>query len=215
MAWRLSNNLAAIRQSIWDHFGEHVTVGTIGDSAHQNSTSDHNPDARGIVCAIDVMYPVGSKASAVVRASIGRPDLQYIIHNHTIWSASVGWGARQYTGSNPHTDHVHLSSKHTSAADNYVTGLSFSSVPTPAPTPVPTFAVPVYSGELRRGSQSAAVRVLQQRLNQRGYQHLNTDGQYGPATEANVRRFQRFAHLSIDGRVGPKTWSALWTLRIT
>jgi hypothetical protein len=39
-----------------------------------------------------------------------RLGIQYVIWNHRIWgaySASAGW--RRYTGSNPHTDHVHIS----------------------------------------------------------------------------------------------------------
>lgn len=43
-------------------------------------------------------------------AMIRRLGIQYIIWNHRIWgsySASQGW--RTYTGSNPHTDHVHFS----------------------------------------------------------------------------------------------------------
>lgn len=214
MSWRLSGNLVYIRQSIWDHFPDHVTVGSIGDAAHAASTSDHNPDGRGIVCAIDVMYSVGANASAVVRASVGRGDLAYVIHNRTIWSASHGWGARSYTGSDPHTNHVHISSFHTAGADSNHVGLSFGSSPTPVPNP--SSPVPAWSGpDLGRGSKGQKVKDVQYRLNTRGYAHLDVDGDYGPATEDRVRRFQRFAHLAVDGRVGIHTWTALWAIPIS
>lgn len=116
MTWRVSGNLLTIADSIREHLGT-VTIFFIGDAAHQAEVSDHNPDSRGIVCAADVMYEVGPNATEVVKACIGRPDLTYVIHNHTIWSASHGWVGRDYTGSNPHTDHVHISTAHTTEAD--------------------------------------------------------------------------------------------------
>jgi murein L,D-transpeptidase YcbB/YkuD len=211
MAWRLSGNLAAIRQSIWNAFSPKVTVGTIGDPSHSYRASDHNPDSRGIVCAIDVMYPVGAKASAVVRAAVGRADLAYIIHNRTIWSANNGWKAARYTGSDPHTNHVHISSKHTSTADQRRVGLNLGGI---APV-APAANIPAYPGLLKRGSKGLAVQVLQQRLNERGYAHIAVDQDFGADTEDRVRKFQRYARIRIDGIVGPVTHRALWTKPIT
>ena len=41
--------------------------------------------------------------------------MEYVIHNRTIWSASHGWAPRAYTGSDPHTSHVHVSGRHGAA----------------------------------------------------------------------------------------------------
>jgi len=85
------------------------TDGWIGDAAHQATQSDHNPDSRGIVHAIDIDKD-GIVPAMVVNACIDddRPT-SYVIWNRTIWSRSRRWIPRAYTGSNPHTDHIHVS----------------------------------------------------------------------------------------------------------
>lgn len=108
----LAANLDAARHEIWAAFPGTV-VGWIGDLAHMANCSDHNADACGRVHAIDPMTPAGTVAAkAIVNAAVGRPDLEYVIHDRTIWSASQGWAPRAYTGSDPHTSHVHLSGRH-------------------------------------------------------------------------------------------------------
>lgn len=62
---------------------------------------------------------------------------------------------------------------------------------------------------LRRGSPkntTALVKELQKRL---GFTGGKIDGDFGPATEAAVRRFQRAHAMVADGVVGPATWAAL------
>ena len=56
---------------------------------------------------------------------------------------------------------------------------------------------------LRRGDRGPLVRVLQAALG------VNVDGDFGPATEARARAFQRAQGLVADGIVGPRTWVAL------
>lgn len=208
----LAGNLAYIRTDIYNHFNPNPTVYWLGDASHAATVSDHNPDSHGRVHAIDVMFPVGSKATAVVKACIGRSDLKYVIHNRTIWSAAYGWKARKYTGSNPHRDHVHISGKSGSTAEGRRTHLNWGVAAKPA-APV---TVPAYPGELSKGDKSTGVRTLQARLNTRGYKPtLKVDGDFGGNTDTHVRAFQRWAGLKVDGIVGPQTWRALWVLKIT
>jgi hypothetical protein len=58
------------------------------------------------------------------------------------------------------------------------------------------------------------VRRLQTWLNAMfpSYSRLAVDGQYGPATEAVVREFQRRSGLVADGVIGPKTLAAMRSL---
>jgi hypothetical protein len=120
MSWRLMGNLASIRAEIRYHFDPPPRMYTIGDKAHMKRVSDHNVANYGfgdVVAALDVMLPAGPKASALVRACVGRKDLAYVIHDGKIWSARYGWSMRPYTGTNKHRDHVHISSRHSRAAD--------------------------------------------------------------------------------------------------
>jgi hypothetical protein len=96
--------------------------GWIGDAAHQAEHSDHNPDSRGLVHAIDVDTDLGSGAHMLdfVDHLVARRDkrLTYIIFNRVIWSASRDWTGRPYTGSDPHTGHAHISAGNTPAREN-------------------------------------------------------------------------------------------------
>ena len=64
--------------------------------------------------------------------------------------------------------------------------------------------------DLRQGMRGTDVRVLQDFLTKAGVK-TKVDGQYGPKTTSNVRRWERKAKLPIDGRM-PKTDAA--TLRM-
>ncbi len=57
--------------------------------------------------------------------------------------------------------------------------------------------------------EGEAVRELQQRLTDQGFDPGPIDGIFGPQTEAAVRAFQRAAGLEDDGIVGPWTWAWL------
>lgn len=61
---------------------------------------------------------------------------------------------------------------------------------------------------LKMGSKGPYVTQLQEILKKKGYP-LKVDGDFGPATQAAVKDFQRVNKLTDDGIVGPKTWEKL------
>lgn len=61
---------------------------------------------------------------------------------------------------------------------------------------------------LRRGDRGPDVGYLQSRLNARGFTTA-VDSDFGPKTDAMVRRFQGSENIVVDGVVGPQTWNLL------
>jgi hypothetical protein len=72
-----------------------------------------------------------------------------------------------------------------------------------APLNVPIATVSPSSAMLRLGSKGNPVKIVQAKLG------IRPDGDFGPATEAAVKKFQSERGLVADGRVGPKTWALL------
>jgi peptidoglycan hydrolase-like protein with peptidoglycan-binding domain len=66
---------------------------------------------------------------------------------------------------------------------------------------------------LGRGDRGDDVAAWQQQLNGIGFA-LVVDGDFGPATEAATRSFQRDAGLVADGIVGPRTRAAMAALLV-
>ncbi|MGL4107269.1 glycoside hydrolase family protein [Clostridium sp. LP20] len=56
---------------------------------------------------------------------------------------------------------------------------------------------------IKRGAKGSITKLLQEKLG------INTDGNFGPATEAAVKQFQRNNGLIADGIVGKNTWNKL------
>ncbi|MCM0594082.1 MAG: peptidoglycan-binding domain-containing protein [Gloeotrichia echinulata DEX184] len=69
--------------------------------------------------------------------------------------------------------------------------------------------LPVLTRILRRGSKGQDVETLQKLLNEKGFDAGQVDGDFGPKTEAAVKKFQTQASITVDGIVGPQTWQAL------
>lgn len=106
--------------------------GSIGDVAHRQSVSDHNPDEEGNVPihdadsvnevhAIDVDKDLNESDLTMekvvqfllIRCRSGAEKrLRYIIYNRRIWSASSDWVQKTYTGASPHTEHAHFSASY-------------------------------------------------------------------------------------------------------
>lgn len=201
------------------------TDGWIGDTSHkksgrpENGGSDHNVNRRGIVCALDIDVD-GIDCPYVIARMIRHPSTNYVIWNRKIWSRSRGFKVAAYTGSNPHTDHIHLSIMQSTAAENNTTpwgiatgtvlagnaGSRTESGPATAAWPQPLIT---QMPQLERSPQERQpVRKLQALLSAVGGR-LATDGVFGALTDAAVRTFQQANGLAADGVVGPKTWAAL------
>lgn len=120
--------------------------GTIGDQAHAARVSDHNPDRDGVVLAADLTHDPGHGVDAHgwIRWRVAKGDrrIKYAISNGEWWKPD-GRGWRRYTGSNPHTKHVHVSIAKAFAGDvsEWFAGWLTDTPPAP-PTPPPTPAPP-------------------------------------------------------------------------
>jgi hypothetical protein len=112
---------------------DRTSDGWIGDTRHQARPSDHNPDAEGIVRAIDIDRDLSGKAKPdlmpdladqIRHAAKSDKRIAYVIFNGKIASARLGFRWRKYKGSNPHNHHCHVS--FTKAGD---TDSSFFNIP--------------------------------------------------------------------------------------
>lgn len=68
---------------------------------------------------------------------------------------------------------------------------------------------PDFRNTIRRGSKGSDVSKIQRQLTNFGYT-LTIDGDFGPATEAKVKQFQKDKGLLSDGICGPQTYGALF-----
>lgn len=107
---RLVVSLRRLAREIDARWPDRTTAsdGWIGDAAHQLEKSDHNPDARGRVLALDVTSS-GIAVGALVRAACAHPSTHYVISDHKIYERQHGFYPIKYMGSDPHTSHVHIS----------------------------------------------------------------------------------------------------------
>jgi GH25 family lysozyme M1 (1,4-beta-N-acetylmuramidase) len=68
---------------------------------------------------------------------------------------------------------------------------------------------PLPHGIIRKGNEGNHVKQLQAALNASGHKAGSVDGDFGPKTEAAVRKFQDKHDLKVDGIYGPKTKAKL------
>jgi hypothetical protein len=110
-----------LRLQVDDAFGnrQRSSDGWLGDTRHSSRTSDHNPDANGIVRAIDISRNLsGAKEPDLmpdladqIRLCAKRGDkrIAYVIFNNKICSRKSLWRWVAYKGINPHVKHCHVS----------------------------------------------------------------------------------------------------------
>ena len=97
---------------------DRTSDGWLGDTRHAARPSDHNPDAKGIVRAIDIDRDLSGKkkpdlmpdlADQIRHAAKSDKRIAYIIFAGKIASPRMGWRWRKYSGINPHDHHCHIS----------------------------------------------------------------------------------------------------------
>jgi peptidoglycan hydrolase-like protein with peptidoglycan-binding domain len=194
--------------------------GIIGDARHQaEPASDHNPDERGIVHAFDLTHApeIGVDCHVISERIRGHHDhrVRYVIFDRRIflgpWSGGVQRGDREpwlwvpYTGTSPHTEHMHVSigydpSAEDDVSDWYAPGRHL----TPPTLQFGDHGIPV------EHLQVALVIWHRDHHNGSGVaQHLKPTGRFDLMTQRVVMDFQVRLGLNADGIVGPRTWAKL------
>lgn len=168
----LAHNLFVRRTAVL-HCWPTVSVFWLGDAAHQAERSDHNPDSRGIVHAIDVMLQAGSaRAIATLKWLLSHPaDLQYVIHNRKIYHVKNGFSPVAYTGSDPHTNHIHASGRHGTVGGNAHTESGYSTAAekiSPTGTPCDPEDEVVSKEDVAAIAKASAAAVVAQKLGRSG-----------------------------------------------
>ncbi len=116
MNWKLAGSLECLRKQIDARYPSRSrkSDGTIGDARHQKEKSDHNPNERGVVLAMDVTHDPVNGPNCTLLAEKLRisedPRIAYVIWNRRIFSSTKKpWTWRPYYGENPHDKHMHIS----------------------------------------------------------------------------------------------------------
>ncbi len=219
----LAPSLSGLRSEVngrWPH-RDRTSDGWIGDAAHSARESDHNPDERGMVHAIDLDKD-GLDLERLLRAVIGDPRAWYVIHNRTIWSRTYGWAPRPYTGTNPHTGHVHVSIRYDVTSEQDTRSWFGTTVRRTAG--LPKIDASNVIGQARRSKDDPDAklkdlpgsrlvqRALNDRLDLQRAHRLEVDGKLGPASRRAVAAYaNRMRSLGHDGmgRDGIPTLSLL------
>ncbi len=115
--WRLAKSLIVFRDQINQLYPNRsrASDGTIGDTAHAATVSDHNPLPNGVVTAFDLTHdPEHGVDCNVIAESLRNsrnPRIRYVIFNRRVFDPGngFGWGWQPYNGDNPHDHHMHIS----------------------------------------------------------------------------------------------------------
>lgn len=115
---RLAGSLSRLRaevDALWPDRSR-TSDGWIGDAAHAARESDHNPDARGIVHALDITA-AGVHSTALLVALTHHPATHYVIYRSVIYSRRNRFLGVPYTGADAHVKHLHVSIGHRTGAE--------------------------------------------------------------------------------------------------
>jgi LPXTG-motif cell wall-anchored protein len=155
--WRTARSLDKLRAQInalWP-VRDKSSDGTIGDTAHQATKSEHNPEDHdnnpatpGVVRAMDITHDPdhGVDAQKIVDSLVASKDprILYLIFNGRMWRSYAKpnirpWVPAPYTGSNSHAHHFHISVVDDAALFDSEAAwlLPGGSAPLPRPKPQP------------------------------------------------------------------------------
>lgn len=142
-SWRPAYSLDVLSDEIDDVAPRRSTRsdGTIGDQAHANRDSDHNPNAVGVVRAKDFTHdPDGGLDCNVLAeflaARLGKhpalgPGAYLIWRGRIISTSRLSEGWRRYTGANKHNQHIHVSTGRYGYDDRTAFGLGAPAIVKP------------------------------------------------------------------------------------
>lgn len=119
MSYMLAPSLAQLRSEVnttWPG-RDRTSDGWIGDASHSARKSDHNPNARGRVDALDIDHD-GIDDAALIKRLCSDPRTNYVIHDGRIYSRIREFRPIPYHGPNPHRGHVHVSIRQARAAED-------------------------------------------------------------------------------------------------
>lgn len=226
---RLAKSLEILREQIsWEAPDRNKrSDGWVGDARHrkQNPSSDHNPNSKGVVRAIDITHDPegGCDSDLIAERLLATRDLRlkYVIWNRRMFSyypknKTKPFTWRKYSGSNPHTRHIHISVKPdpkfydlTRKWDRF-----WFNPQNPTKTVRETDMgekPPLNAGQLvdprshrigRNNKNSVAVTRVQDLLlawDENSLPRWGADGDYGNETVNAVKRFQRYRKLTANG----------------
>ena len=116
--WYLAPSLVNLLNevnSVWPDRSTNID-GAKGDSAHSERDSEHNPNERGSVNALDLTNQ-GVDVDSIIEAASNHPSTMYIISRGLIYSDWMNFEPRSFPG-DPHDRHVHISIKDSAQAEN-------------------------------------------------------------------------------------------------
>ncbi|WP_353950844.1 peptidoglycan-binding protein [Knoellia sp. S7-12] len=214
----------AFAQLLNSHYGRHVY------GINRTCAAEHG-EGRALDWMVNAYSGDGLALGNAITRWLSAPDSQgrpgamarrfginYIIWNRQMWRAydpARGWAP--YSGSSPHTDHIHISFTWDGAykRTSWWTGQALTSVQLTGPTTAPTSPVvptpPATSSGyplLKRGDTHKDLLIAQAALK------LAQDGRFGPATEAAVASFQSRNGVAVTKQLDNATWTKLVQLRL-
>jgi hypothetical protein len=212
-SWYAATPLITLRDALNRHWPrrDHTTDGFIGDARHAATKSDHNPDPTSNPpgCVRGGDYDADGIDAAFVAEHLrqlgdaGDRRLAYVIYNRKITAPDFShW--MTYTGEDPHTGHIHVSTAPAGDRDDspwpFLDVVQAEHVPAPAhPGRVPAHDATGHGAGFRAevGDRGPHVQQLQHELNDAfpAYSDLEEDGVYGEETAAVIEEFaHREAH---------------------